>query len=189
MRKHFIFSGRGAVLVRGIITLVLLCAAVGCEDKDGQNRPIPGSSESSPRYMYAHIYLRKLFFADPYQFINTLEAEGKEYLGDVWVVQAKGDPADLDDIDYLTIPEKGLYIIMPPRPMMMPEPFFIGVTVKDGRPRYVTLEKSLSLNEKENGLLCGWTAAGEHENYGLMTSELTMENFIKGVEKVLARGD
>jgi hypothetical protein len=189
MRTHF-FSGGGEVLkARGIITLTLLCLVCGCEDEGAMNRPIPGSSESSPRYMYAHIYLRKMFFADPQQFINSLEDKGKEYLGDVWMTEAKGDRVSMDKIDYQMIKEKGLHIITPPRPMAMPEPYFIGVTVKDGKPWYVTLEKSLSLNDKENALLCGWTQAGEHKNYGLMTSKLTLDGFVEGVDIVLARGD
>ena len=175
--------------MRGIITLVLLCMVCGCEDSEVRKGPIPGSSESSSRYMYAHIYLRKLFFADPQQFIKSLEDKGKAYLEDVWMTEAKGDEAGMYKIGYQIVKEKGLHIIIPPRPMVMPEAYFIGVTVKEGRPRYVTLEKSLSLDDKENALLCGWTDAGEHENYGLMTSKLTVEGFVEGVEIVLARGD
>jgi hypothetical protein len=127
-----------------------------------------------------------MFFEDPEQVTNSLKSEGTEYLKGLWINEAKGDQASSNQINYKKIEsETNLYIVTAPKPVDITDAYFIALTVKDEKPRYFTVEKTISYQNSGDALLCEWTQEGVHRNFGLSTSNPTIENFADIVKQIL----
>jgi hypothetical protein len=190
MRTKINLSRRRGADMSKITVLALLCLVCGCADSKAGKKTGP---ELPPmrgaRYTFTHLNLRKKFFADPEKLIGKIRADGNRYLREVWVNEEKGSQPDSEKIDYQTTgTEPVLHIITMPEPIDLTDAYMIALVIKDEEPRYFVLEKTITYMNSDNALLCEWTKRGKHMNYGLTTTEPSVENFVEVIKHILAKG-
>jgi hypothetical protein len=172
-----------------VLVLMLLNLTIGCDDSLYDKNSSVSVPSRGPRYIYSHVYLRESFFANPERVISSLNIEGSEYLRSLWINEVKGDEASSKQIDYKKIESNSeLHIITSPKPIDLTDAYFICLTIKDGKPRYFTVEKTFKYKDTGDALLCEWTQQGAHRNFGLSTSNPTVETFAEIVKEILNKG-
>ena len=138
-------------------------------------------------YIFPHVVLRQFAFSSPYMCMGALGApEGHGLLTEMLAAVAdycagEGEEmtltADQLRMHTLRINKAPSLIVELPEPRTATEVFFVGIVLKppvgdtaadltSAEVRFFTLEKGYRSDGSARTVLCEWTAANKHLNYG-----------------------
>jgi hypothetical protein len=158
-------------------------------------------------YTFAHYALRSVAFTDPLVYLGILASpKGQEFLArllrSVSEHCKEREPQPDFDVEDISVHQVrvGRYpcaVVEMPRPKATTEIYFTAAVLladpEDGMPesapmdlRYFTLEKGVVLDGPPRTVLCEWTSAGSHVNYG-DGPEPQLEAFVRAVEESISR--
>lgn len=146
-------------------------------------------------YTFAYEMLPKLFFSDPSKFIEMISTHKDDYVYFIW--KSVGEKWINNDSDIMT--PNGLScavinagdditvaIVKLPPPEVMPEAYFVAMVYNPPNAQYITLEKSLNLEDgSPSSVLCGLAGNEMHFNYGGGPSEPTFRSFYDAVIRLI----
>ncbi len=170
--------------------------------------PLPQSSkgESKHHYLFAHIWLRQIAYAQPAGIFGVLASSSRTSFLDNLLTRIDEKLTDCvprsftaADIQFFPclIDERPCAILQMPPPQKTPEAFFVAIMSR------LRVEEVAAAQKKENGMLmaidyytlerplpdagipsvfCGWSQDGVHVNYGA-GAEPILEAFKKLLEK------
>lgn len=143
-------------------------------------------------YTFAHQALPEVFFSDPLLMIKTLQENGAAFLRYIWnkteqyADAVEEGNSELIAVELSKINEMDMALVTLPLPQKRTEAYFIAMLAGVGglRPRYITLEYGLDLNERPYTVLGEWTEDNLHVNHGVGPQADTAE-FLKAVKALL----
>src|SRR5207253_1104412 len=154
--------------------LTLLFVAAGHAAAPATKRDI-GADPRKHHYYFAHRLLRQVFFEHYDQFYPRPEQDPSGELAALWahvaneLPERERLPADgLGVVSWTKQNGKEIVIIALPEAKAMAEAAFVVLIGGEQDHAYLTYENTISFVENERlAVLCGWTAAGKHVNFGL----------------------
>jgi hypothetical protein len=173
-------------------------------------RPREPDQPRTQHYVFAHVALKEVAFADPVTTVGLLHGpRAVEFLNKLWddvaeKVRQTGEPADVDASGLAVQPQRvGEFpcaIVHMPPALEPAEAHLVGlvlhVKLGSGEPppdspelSYFTLERGITLDGGERTVLCAWTREGQHLNFGDGPA-VQDEAFGKAIQDILAgRGE
>jgi hypothetical protein len=174
----------------GLALLLSLGCAAGGATAPAIAKRDPGSEPRKHHYYFAHRLLRQVFFEHYDPFYPRLAQDPPGELNALWqhVGNGLGErerlPADgLAEVSRQTKNNREIVIIALPEAKAMAEAVFVVLIGGEKEHTYLVYENTISFHEGEKlAVLCGWTAEGKHQNFGLRSSPDR-----KGLDEVLAK--